>query len=153
MDSSAVPILSSHHRLISLPRLSIRLRGPERELEPERGTTKLSMLTTQLTSIVEDQTPYLTTRLTPHITVQMQKSHSVSPQSQPKQGFETVLMGLVIEEPELEPEEGRVQLRGVAMEGILLCVLCVLWRARRQGSGFSSAYTASSERTAEWDGR
>ncbi|PWY83647.1 hypothetical protein BO94DRAFT_494679, partial [Aspergillus sclerotioniger CBS 115572] len=46
--------------------------------------------------------------LTYHITVQMQQSHSSSPQSQPKQGLETVLMGFLMEEPELE--DGRAKL-------------------------------------------
>ncbi|GKZ70056.1 hypothetical protein AnigIFM50267_005299 [Aspergillus niger] len=40
--------------------------------------------------------------------LQTQQSHSSSPQSQPKQGFETVLIGRLMEEPELE--EGRVKL-------------------------------------------
>lgn len=54
----------------------------------------------------------------------MQQSHSVpSPQSHPKHGFETVLMGLLIEEPELEPEDGRVQLSGVERdEEPILCL-------------------------------
>ncbi|RAL13274.1 uncharacterized protein BO97DRAFT_405105 [Aspergillus homomorphus CBS 101889] len=40
----------------------------------------------------------------------MQQSHSSSPQSHPKQGLDTVLMGFLIDEPELE--EGRVKLTG-----------------------------------------
>ncbi|RAK97433.1 uncharacterized protein BO80DRAFT_322538, partial [Aspergillus ibericus CBS 121593] len=49
-----------------------------------------------------------------HITVQMQQSHSSSPQSQPKQGLDTVLMGFLMEEPELE--DGRIKLTGEEME-------------------------------------
>lgn len=52
-----------------------------------------------------------------HITVQMQQSHSSSPQSQPKQGLDTVLMGFLIEPPELL--EGRIQLIGVEMEAAI----------------------------------
>lgn len=44
----------------------------------------------------------------------MQQSHSSSPQSQPKQGFETVLIGFLIELPELL--EGSVQLIGFETE-------------------------------------
>jgi hypothetical protein len=39
-------------------------------------------------------------------------------------------MGLVIEEPELEPEEGRLQFRGVVMEGMVHFV-GLLWSVRR----------------------
>ncbi|EAW16223.1 uncharacterized protein NFIA_055720 [Aspergillus fischeri NRRL 181] len=45
-----------------------------------------------------------------YITVQMQQSHSSSPQSHPKHGFETVLMGFLMDDP--EAEDGRVQLMG-----------------------------------------
>ncbi|PYH46456.1 uncharacterized protein BP01DRAFT_293631, partial [Aspergillus saccharolyticus JOP 1030-1] len=45
-----------------------------------------------------------------HITVQIQQSHSSSPQSHPKHGLETVLMGFLIEDPELE--EGSMKLTG-----------------------------------------
>ncbi|GFF43926.1 hypothetical protein IFM61606_02806 [Aspergillus udagawae] len=45
-----------------------------------------------------------------YITVQMQQSHSSSPQSHPKHGFETVLMGFLMDDP--EAEDGRVQLTG-----------------------------------------
>lgn len=44
----------------------------------------------------------------------MQKSHSSSPQSQPKHGLETDLMGFLMELPELL--EGRVQSKGVEIE-------------------------------------
>lgn len=40
----------------------------------------------------------------------MQQSHSSSPQSHPKHGFETVLMGFLMDDP--EAEDGRVQLMG-----------------------------------------
>lgn len=50
----------------------------------------------------------------PHITVQIQQSHSSSPQSHPKQGFWTVLMGFLMDEP--EPEDGRVKLTGEEKE-------------------------------------
>ncbi|OJJ30238.1 hypothetical protein ASPWEDRAFT_32438 [Aspergillus wentii DTO 134E9] len=49
-----------------------------------------------------------------YITVQMQQSQASSPQSQPKHGFETDLMGFLIEEP--DPESGRVKLTGEEME-------------------------------------
>ena len=49
-----------------------------------------------------------------HITVHMQKSHSSSPQSQPKHGLETDLMGFLMELPELL--EGRMQSKGVGIE-------------------------------------
>lgn len=48
------------------------------------------------------------------MTVQMQQSHSSSPQSQPKHGLETVLMGFLMDEPELE--EGRVKFTGEESE-------------------------------------
>lgn len=47
-----------------------------------------------------------------HITVQIQQSHSSSPQSHPKHGFDTVLIGFLMELPELD--EGRTQLIGDA---------------------------------------
>lgn len=49
-----------------------------------------------------------------HITMHIQQSHSSSPQSQPKHGFETDLMGFLIEPPELV--EGSVQSNGVEIE-------------------------------------
>ncbi|KAJ5172039.1 hypothetical protein N7492_004632 [Penicillium capsulatum] len=56
-----------------------------------------------------------------YITVQIQQSHSSSPQSQPKQGFETDLMGFLIELPELpELVEGRIQLIGAAAETFIV---------------------------------
>ncbi|GIJ91930.1 hypothetical protein Asppvi_010905 [Aspergillus pseudoviridinutans] len=45
-----------------------------------------------------------------YITVQMQQSHASSPQSHPKHGFETVLMGFLMEDP--EAEDGSVQSMG-----------------------------------------
>lgn len=53
-----------------------------------------------------------------HITVQIQQSHSSSPQSQPKQGFDTDLIGFLIELP--EPLEGRVQFNGVETEATIV---------------------------------
>lgn len=52
-----------------------------------------------------------------HITVQTQHSHSSSPQSQPKQGLETDLMGFLTV-PELV--EGRMQLVGASAEAIIV---------------------------------
>ena len=49
-----------------------------------------------------------------HITVHIQQSHSSSPQSHPKHGFETDLIGFLIELPELL--EGSVQSIGVEIE-------------------------------------
>ncbi|KAF5858256.1 hypothetical protein ETB97_004663 [Aspergillus alliaceus] len=46
--------------------------------------------------------------------VQMQQSHSSSPQSQPKHGFWTDLMGFLIEDPELV--DGRIKFRGEEIE-------------------------------------
>jgi hypothetical protein len=57
-----------------------------------------------------------------HITVQIQQSHSSSPQSHPKHGFDTVLIGFLIELPELE--EGRTQLIGDAKE-VTIVDLCL----------------------------
>jgi hypothetical protein len=54
----------------------------------------------------------------PYITVQIQQSHSSSPQSHPKHGFDTVLIGFLIGPP--EPDEGRTQLIGAATEGIIM---------------------------------
>ncbi|KAJ5974603.1 hypothetical protein N7481_011813 [Penicillium waksmanii] len=48
----------------------------------------------------------------------IQQSHSSSPQSQPKQGFETVLIGPLIELP--EALEGKVQLNGFEAAEIIL---------------------------------
>lgn len=62
-------------------------------------------------------TPAITTGM-PHITVQIQQSHSSSPQSHPKQGFETVLIGPLIELP--EALEGKVQLNGFEAAEIIL---------------------------------
>lgn len=50
--------------------------------------------------------------------MQIQQSHSSSPQSQPKQGFETDLIGFLIELPELL--EGRVQFDGVVTEATIV---------------------------------
>jgi hypothetical protein len=49
-----------------------------------------------------------------HITAQIQQSHSSSPQSHPKHGFDTVLIGFLMELPELD--EGRTQLIGDATD-------------------------------------
>lgn len=53
--------------------------------------------------------------LTGHITTQKQQSHeSPSPQSQPKQGFVTVLIGFsTVDEPDFVDVEGSVKLTGV----------------------------------------
>lgn len=56
----------------------------------------------------------------PHITVQIQQSHSSSPQSHPKQGFDTLLIGFLIELP--EPLEGNVQLKGFELAEIIIAV-------------------------------
>lgn len=59
--------------------------------------------------------------VTIYMTVQIQQSHSSSPQSQPKQGFDTVLIGFLMEPPELpELVEGRTQLIGAAAETIMV---------------------------------
>lgn len=57
-------------------------------------------------------------KVTYHITVQIQQSHSSSPQSHPKQGLDTVLMGFLIEDPELE--EGSVKLTGEEKDPTLI---------------------------------
>ncbi|KAB8262962.1 hypothetical protein BDV32DRAFT_119797 [Aspergillus pseudonomiae] len=44
----------------------------------------------------------------------MQQSHSSSPQSQPKHGFWTDLMGFLMEDPELE--DGRMKFTGEEIE-------------------------------------
>ena len=43
--------------------------------------------------------------------MQIQQSHISSPQSHPKHGFETALMGFLMLEPELD--DGRVKLTGL----------------------------------------
>jgi hypothetical protein len=48
----------------------------------------------------------------------MQQSHSSPPQSHPKHGFDTVLIGFLTEPP--EPEEGSVQLIGVKIVGAIV---------------------------------
>lgn len=75
-----------------------------------------------------------------HITVHMQKSHSSSPQSQPKHGLETDLMGFVMELPELL--EGRMQSNGIEIEvtamvdkGLDLLEIVSQVRARKQKAG------------------
>lgn len=62
-----------------------------------------------------------------HITTQTQQSHSSSPQSQPKQGFDTVLMGFLMMDDEPEDDEGRVKLIGEEMEdgAIVYCVYSI----------------------------
>jgi hypothetical protein len=55
------------------------------------------------------------------MTVQIQQSHSSSPQSHPKHGFDTLLIGFLIEPPELD--EGRTQLIGDATEEIIMIVV------------------------------
>ncbi|KAB8238787.1 uncharacterized protein BDW43DRAFT_259795 [Aspergillus alliaceus] len=63
-----------------------------------------------------------------HIMVQMQQSHSSSPQSQPKHGFWTDLMGFLIEDPELV--DGSIKFRGEEIEEapILTVGVCCLER-------------------------
>lgn len=50
--------------------------------------------------------------------MQIQQSHSSSPQSHPKQGLETDLIGFLMELPELL--EGRVKLKGSETEVIAM---------------------------------
>ncbi|KAB8278182.1 hypothetical protein BDV30DRAFT_204201 [Aspergillus minisclerotigenes] len=57
-----------------------------------------------------------------YITVQMQQSHSSSPQSQPKHGFWTDLMGFLMEDPELE--DGRMKFTGDEMEEAPILTVC-----------------------------
>ncbi|PKY03239.1 hypothetical protein P168DRAFT_291375 [Aspergillus campestris IBT 28561] len=56
---------------------------------------------------------------TPYITVQIQQSHSSSPQSHPKQGFDTVLIGLLIDDPE-DPDDGRVKFTSEGVDPVAI---------------------------------
>lgn len=68
-----------------------------------------------------------------HITVQTQQSHSSSPQSHPKHGFEMVLIGFLTDPPELV--DGRVELIGARIEATDMTGSSS-WRLEQEGDWF-----------------
>ena len=64
-----------------------------------------------------------------HITAQIQQSHSSSPQSHPKHGFDTVLIGFLMVLPELD--EGRTQLIGDATDVSIVDLLRMITIQKR----------------------
>ncbi|KAJ5175809.1 uncharacterized protein N7482_001686 [Penicillium canariense] len=87
-----------------------------------------------------------------HITVQIQQSHSSSPQSHPKHGFDTVLIGFLIDPPELV--DGRIQLIGDETKVTIVdWYLSLINSVETRTAGRESAMSASRKRIVGIGGR